>query len=322
MRVFLARRLRMFAGVLAILLPVSALPAQEFAAAGSQIEYLRQQYEAAEASEPNQIVLARCIATLDEDAPPQKSPEKKIKLKPKPADGPAIIPEAAAPPMDDECGCGECAGCASCASCGCSSCWPFYVALSGGSAHRETVHEVDDAQTFIEFDAGLAVNIALGYRWEMFRIEAEYTFMNNDVDVAGAAGLSSSAAGNVNLRAWMLNIYHDIQICDWLWKPYMGVGVGMYQSEINSLYPAFFDVAGAPMAGTGVNTTSDMTFAFQFRAGMSRPICDRVDFFTGYRFFHGDELTFSAPPFSVFAPTFHPDGAEMHCLELGVRIGF
>jgi opacity protein-like surface antigen len=156
----------------------------------------------------------------------------------------------------------------------------------------------------------------------MFRFEAEYTFMNNDVEVAGAAGLSSPAAGNVNLRAWMLNVYHDFQICDWGWKPYVGAGIGMYQSEINSLYPAFFDVVGPPMAGVGVNTTSDMTFAFQFRAGASYQICERMEFYTGYRFFHGDELTFSAPPFSVFAPTFHPDGAEMHCLELGVRVGF
>jgi hypothetical protein len=96
----------------------------------------------------------------------------------------------------------------------------------------------------------------------------------------------------------------------------------MYQSEINSLYPAFFDVAGAPFAGTGVNTTSDMEFAFQFRVGISRQVCDRLELYTGYRFFDGDELTFSAPPFSAFAPTFHPDGAEMHCLEMGARVAF
>ncbi len=331
MRVLLGRGL-VVVGILGLAL--SAAHAQHYRSWGSGAESPAFDVAPAGAGEGD-IVLANCVAVLDPEMPPRKTPgtttvipdasPKKpveriiVRTTRVPAE-PVPVPE-----MDDTEGYADCAGCGGgCGGCG-GCCRPrdaFYVALSGGWAHRETVHEVDDPQTFIVFNEGFAANVALGWRFcDLFRLEAEYTFMNNDVETAGAAGLSSDAAGNVNLRAWMLNLYHDVQICG-RWKPYVGVGIGVFQSEINSLYPDFFDVAGPPMAGVGVNTTSDMTFAYQFRAGISFAVSCRAEIYTGYRFFHGDELTFSGPPFSTFAATFHPDGAEMHCGEMGVRIGF
>jgi opacity protein-like surface antigen len=196
------------------------------------------------------------------------------------------------------------------------------LSISGGWQHRETVHEIDDPQTFIIFDDGFAANAALGYRFDPFRVEAEYSFMNNEVDTAGAAGLSSPAAGNVNLRAFMFNVYHDLQFHVGHWRPYVGAGIGIYQSDINSLYPEFFDVAGPPLAGTAVNTTSDMPFAYQFRVGATRPLSRKTELYTGYGYFRGEELEFAALPFSAFAPTFHPNGAKVHSWEFGLRVNF
>jgi opacity protein-like surface antigen len=330
----------MVVGILGLAL--SAAQAQQYGSLGGASS--RAFDEAVTAPAGGDIVLANCLAVLEPEMPPKKAPGKTIVIpdasgkksfEKKTVDKKAVVrptpvpmEEVAEDDLADEYGCGECAdgcgdGCADCGSCCRRARYQLYVALSGGSAHRETVHEANDASTFLEFDHGFAVNVALGWRfWDMFRLEAEYTFMNNDVETAGSAGLVSGAAGNVNLRAWMVNLYHDIQICDWCLKPYVGAGIGFYQSEINSLYPDFFTAAGPPMTGVGVNTTSDVTFAYQFRVGFSYPLGCRGEIYSGYRFFNGDELTFSAPPFSVFAPTFHPDGAEMHCLETGVRIGF
>jgi opacity protein-like surface antigen len=199
----------------------------------------------------------------------------------------------------------------------------WYLGLNGGWQERETVHEVDDARTFIEFDSGFLINAQLGYRFDVFRVEAEYSFMNNGVDRAGAAGFDTPSAGNVNLKAFMLNIYHDFQLFDWLWEPYVGAGIGIYQSEINSLYPEFFAGAGPTFEGMPVNTTSDMPLAYQFRGGMSRPIGQRTELMIGYRFFKGEELEFAAAPFaSPASPTFHPDGAAIHSLEAGLRVRF
>lgn len=206
----------------------------------------------------------------------------------------------------------------------CNTCAPkrWYISISGGWQHRETVHEANDPLTFIVFDDGFAANGALGYHFDMFRVEAEYSFMNNDVETAGAAGLSSPAAGNVNIRALMFNVYHDVDIDFFSWKPYVGAGIGLYQSEINSLYPDFFDVAGPPLAGTAVNTTSDTPFAYQFRVGATRPLSNQAEFYAGYRYFRGEELEFAALPFSNFAPTFHPQGTKNHSIEFGLRIRF
>lgn len=219
---------------------------------------------------------------------------------------------------------GECHTCdAAPATHACRACDRWYVALSGGTANRERVHEVSDARTFIEFDTGFAANAALGYRFDMFRFEVEYTFINSGCSEAGAAGFSSPATGNINLKALMFNVYHDFEFDNWLWKPYVGGGLGVYQSEINSLYPEFFAFAPDPFPVTPVNTTSNTPFAFQFRAGVSRPIGERTEFFAGYRYFHGETLTFAAAPFaSPAAPTFNPNGAVVHAAELGIRIRF
>jgi hypothetical protein len=219
-------------------------------------------------------------------------------------------------------------GCTTCSAeqfC-CCSCQPcardrWYVSVSGAWQQRETVHEVDDAATFIKFHSGFAANAALGMRFEMFRLELETSFMNNEVDTAGAGGDSSPSPGNVNLRAYMFNVYHDVQFQNTCWKPYVGAGIGIYQSEINGLIPEFFDNVGS-FSEYPINATSDMPLAYQFRAGVSRQIGCRSEFFSGYRYFKGEELEFASAPFAQFAPTFHPNGAEVHAIEFGVRVNF
>jgi opacity protein-like surface antigen len=206
---------------------------------------------------------------------------------------------------------------------GCRNCDRWYLGVSGGWQQRETVHEASDPQTFIVFDGGFLINAQLGYRFDRFRIEAETSFMNNEVDRAGAAGFDTPSAGNVNLRAYMLNIYRDFQISDWLWEPYLGAGIGIYQSEINGLYPDFFAFAGPSFDGSPVNATSDMPLAYQFRFGVCRPVGRRSEFLLGYRYFRGEELQFASAPFaSAAAPTFHPKGADIHSVECGLRIRF
>jgi opacity protein-like surface antigen len=197
------------------------------------------------------------------------------------------------------------------------------VGVSGGWEQRSTVHEVGDPETFIVFKDGFTANAALGVHIWDWRLEVETTFMNNIVNTAGAGGLSSPSAGNVNLRAYMLNLYRDFHCCKCRWvNPYLGAGIGIYQSELNGLNPEFFDQLGAPFANTPINATSDMPLAYQFRAGVSCPLTDRTDFFAGYRYFKGQELTFAAAPFASFSPTFHPDGAVINSVEMGIRVNF
>ena len=199
---------------------------------------------------------------------------------------------------------------------------PWYVSVSGAWEQRETVHEIDDARTFIKFQGGFLANAAIGVRCDCFRLEFETSFMNNGVELAGAGGLSSPAVGNVNLHAYMFNAYHDVEIKNCCWKPYVGAGIGVYQSELNGLNPEFFDQLGAPFTGQPINATSDMPLAYQFRAGLTRPLGCRAELYSGYRYFRGEELEFASAPFAAFAPTFHPDAAKVHAIELGIRVNF
>jgi opacity protein-like surface antigen len=233
----------------------------------------------------------------------------------------------------DAYGCGGCNDCACCGPCyaGPRCMDPWYLSLSGGWQYRESANDDADPLLFLEFDDGFAVNGALGYRFNLFRVETEISFMNNEVDRAGggalAAGLGvlpSDATGNVNLRALMFNLYHDIDLGFTCWRPYVGAGIGFYQSEINSLYPQFFGdpLMGAAFNNTPVNATSDVELAYQFRAGASRVVGERTEIFIGYRYFHGEDATFAAAPLATPAtPTFNLD-ADVHSAEVGLRVRF
>ena len=199
----------------------------------------------------------------------------------------------------------------------------WYLSLSGGWQDREKVHEISDDSTFLTFDGGFSVNAALGHEFDSFRLEFEATLMNNEVDTAGSGGLESTTPGNINVRAYMFNVYHDIHIECSRWSPYLGGGIGLAQSEINGMYPDFFNVIGPPFEGTALNCTSDWVFAWQLRAGTSYHLTPRTDLTLGYRYFHADDLTFSAAPFvGPGAPTFVPNGSTNHCIELGLRVKF
>ena len=196
-----------------------------------------------------------------------------------------------------------------------------YLGLSGGWQTRETVHEADNPATSLEFHDGYALNAALGYRHGRFRFEAEFSWFNNGIDTAsagipGLGRIQSSAVGDVNLRAFMFNAYHDIPIQNTPVKLYFGAGIGAYQSEINGLLPAFFANLGLPT--TGINATSDFAFAYQFRVGITYACSEDMEFQIGWRYFHGEKLTFSAVPFG----TFHPDGANINSVEVGVHFNF
>ncbi len=229
-------------------------------------------------------------------------------------DEPGVVESAPAP---------ECLSCndSGCDACCTYPCYCWYVALSGAWSDRETVHEVGEPATFIEFNDGFAINAALGHEFELFRLEFEYSYFNNQIALAGAGipgvgNLVSDASGNISVKAYMLNVYHDFDFGGCL-KPYVGGGIGLFQSEINSLLPTFFGQLGTPTLG--VNTTSDVGFAYQFRAGVNYELTRRTELFAGYRFFdNGDPLTFAAEPFGVF----HPDSATFHNFEAGLRVKF
>lgn len=192
----------------------------------------------------------------------------------------------------------------------------FYIGLSGSLQNREKASETED--TFLTFEPGLDVNAALGYRFGNFRVEGEVSFFNNPISIASAGTpvgtFKESAEGNVSLRAYMANLYYDIPIKNSRLKPYLGAGIGFYQSEINGLTADFFNSLGIPP----VNATSNTPFAFQLRAGLGYVLSRKAEIYLGYRFFRGEALTFNAEVLGEL----NPNGANVHNVELGFRASF
>jgi opacity protein-like surface antigen len=194
----------------------------------------------------------------------------------------------------------------------------WYLSIGGAWTGRETVHELGNPHTFLTWNDGFSLNGAIGYDFDVVRTEFEIGFTNNGVDDAGAGipnvgNFASSADGNVSLRKFMFNLYYDFDFKDSKVRPYVGAGVGFYQSEINGLSPDFF--GGLGLGATAINATSNFPFAYQLKGGLSYALSQRTEVYSGYTFFHGESLDFAAAPFGRF----HPDGAVTHSLELGLR---
>ncbi|MFM7191813.1 MAG: outer membrane protein [Microcystaceae cyanobacterium] len=201
----------------------------------------------------------------------------------------------------------------------------WYLGLSGSYQNREQATEANassQGNTFFVFAPGISVNGAVGYRLEDFRVEAEYSFFNNGIDIASANGLRqagfapAAASGDVNLYAYMVNFYYDIPLDNSRWKPYVGLGLGFYKSQINGATASFFNIPSLGVDIPAVNATSNnMPFAYQIRAGIGYEVSRNAEIYLGYRYFHGEQLEFTSPGLG----TFNPNGANVHNIELGIR---
>ncbi|NJL57804.1 outer membrane beta-barrel protein [bacterium] len=112
----------------------------------------------------------------------------------------------------------------------------------------------------------------------------------------------------------MANIYYDIPTNS-RFRPYLGAGLGFYTSRINNLTATFFPAAML----SPVNQTSETSFAFQIKAGISYEISPKSEAFLGYRYFNGSTLNFNDPG---NLGRFSPDGVRIHAAELGFRYFF
>jgi opacity protein-like surface antigen len=223
----------------------------------------------------------------------------------------------------------------------------FYITGSGGWQAREKSTDIG-LGTAAEFKDGFLLNGGVGYRFPFnIRAEVEAGYQNNknkaflnESSVLFAVGSNApglpigsqdQSVGNVGLRSFMVNLYYDIPLGpDSKWKPYIGGGVGTYQSTING-----FTSPTLSANGIAISTSSRETFAWQLRAGLAYRVIERAELFGGYRYFHGDDLkfTFYVPggAFGGFPGAIPPQGAQLplnvtggitHGAEFGFRFFF
>ena len=179
----------------------------------------------------------------------------------------------------------------------------WYVELGGGPMIVEDVdfdldNDLDDDDNSVDTfsvdadDYGYDFGGLVGYDFGAFRLEAEASFREVDVDTVtgGNLGVPTSfgrvgsgeldAAGDINSLSFMINGLFDFGPDDGL-QGFAGGGVGVARTEVQGT---------ADSRGSGFADDSDTGFAWQLLAGVRAPLTESIDAGLRYRFFNADSI--------------------------------
>ena len=135
----------------------------------------------------------------------------------------------------------------------------------------------------LEFDPGLAISVAGGANFGMFRVEGEIGYQQNDVDkmsacLGGSCG-AANASGEASALSILGNVYFDFVNSSPV-TPYITAGLGIAKVEIDDL----------AAAGAYGGSEDDTVFAYQFGVGLAFAINKNMAIDLKYRYFATDDL--------------------------------
>lgn len=153
----------------------------------------------------------------------------------------------------------------------------WYIRAGGG---YDLPDDIDDnaggTSVNIDVDDGFMGEVAVGrYFGRSFRAELELAYRQTEFTEAMAGGATvTNISGDYKVMSAMLNGYYDLHF-DFPIVPYVGVGIGMAQIDIDSVTIG------------GVNTQSDKAteFAYQGIVGLSYRFADDFVATVDYRYF-------------------------------------
>lgn len=159
----------------------------------------------------------------------------------------------------------------------------WYVGVDGGAMIVEDfdldVDDVEDAAS-IDADKGYDFGGVVGYDFGGFRLEAEVSFREADVDEATTIiDGAFDVAGDANALSFMVNGLLDFGDDDGL-QGFVGGGAGV----------ARVDLHVSDGSSPRILDDSDTGFAWQALAGIRAPLSDNWDVGLKYRFFNADKV--------------------------------
>ena len=180
----------------------------------------------------------------------------------------------------------------------------FYLGVTGGLniLNDSSLDQGAPVTLDIEYSSGLAFSGGLGYDFGMVRLDAEFTYRDNDIDLIGLP-----AEGSTSTLSYMLNGYFDIPTTMAI-KPYLGGGIGFATVSINDA-----NVPGV----TPVADDSASVLAYQFSAGIGYDVSHSVTLSLGYRFFATEDPEMN----DAFGAPFTTQN-QSHEFNIGIRFLF
>jgi opacity protein-like surface antigen len=173
----------------------------------------------------------------------------------------------------------------------------WYVELDGGPMIVEDIKfDLPNAPNAVQADhhKGYDFGGIVGYDFGMFRLEAEGSYRNADLQQLeiGTAGVARSngktianttlgANGDSSVLSFMVNALADFGPDDGL-QGFLGGGVGVARTK--------FDGVTINNSGPGFLDDSDSGFAWQLLAGVRAPLTDSIDVGLKYRYFNSSNL--------------------------------
>ncbi len=158
----------------------------------------------------------------------------------------------------------------------------FYIGAHGGVVFLEDADItgaaplIGSASAEVEFDTGFLAGGVVGYSFnKVFRVEAEVSYRDNDLDEGTALGSSAPIEGDITALAGMANVYFDFRKGKSI-RPYIGGGIGAANLDLE-----FDSIAGIPFSFSD----SDAVFAYQAMAGVEYKITPRLSLGAEYRYF-------------------------------------
>jgi opacity protein-like surface antigen len=154
----------------------------------------------------------------------------------------------------------------------------------------------------VEFDDGFGVAVALGYDLPVLplSLEFEYSFRNSESETLTISGLPGSVSIDADLgsHTFMANAVANIE--------FEGTPIGIYGAVGAGFTLSTVDVAS--IAGLPVDSDeSDITPAYQLRAGVTFRLTDDLQLFAGARWFDALEPDF--------------DGVELENASIDIEMG-
>lgn len=162
----------------------------------------------------------------------------------------------------------------------------------------------------VDFETGWAFGGAIGYHWDMLRLELELSYRENDAsDFDGA----DTTTGDVSQFAQMLNIVFDIPLGETVELSLGGgIGAAMVDAEITA----------TTVLGSAIVADDDYVLAYQAIAGLSIDVGERTELFAEYRYFATDGAELAGE--SIPGPTFVTEDFDLknHTGLFGLRYYF